>query len=484
MDNYSRKGNTGIYRELLPIILCGGTGSRLWPVSRELHPKPFIRLADKQSLFQKAFIRGASLPNVQEAIIVTNKEFLFKIIEESAEVNQAGIAPTYIIEPFGRNTAAAIASAVLQTIKAHSPETMMLVLAADHLILDSYAFQAAVFSAMELAQKNKIVTFGIIPTHPKTEYGYIEAEANEVLRFVEKPVLKEAEQYLASGRYLWNSGMFLFSARTMLEALETHCPEILASVQSCFSHSQYINNQNIVGLELDEKSFALVPDDSIDYAVMEKSRNIAVVPCQIGWSDVGSWSAIDELFTPDLMGNRHEGDVLLHDVANCSIKGSERLIGAVGVDNLLIIDTPDALLVADKSRAQDVRHLYKQLKDRGHEAHKVHRTVYRPWGTYTILENNPRYKIKRIEVKPGSSLSLQMHHHRSEHWIVVSGMAKVVNGEQEFFVRVNESTYIPSGCMHRLENPGVLDLVMIEVQSGDYLNEDDIVRYQDNYGRV
>ncbi|MGC1183390.1 mannose-1-phosphate guanylyltransferase/mannose-6-phosphate isomerase [Legionella sp.] len=469
---------------LIPIILCGGAGSRLWPVSRELHPKPFIRLADGQSLFQKAFIRGALLPDVHETLIVTNKEFLFKIIEESAEINQSGIEIKYITEPFGRNTAAAIATAVLQTIQMHGENAMMLVLAADHLILDQNAFQNAVSEALVLAQDDKLVTFGISPTEPKTEYGYIETNATEVVRFVEKPVLEKAEHYVASGRFLWNSGMFLFAAGTMLRAMESHCPEILATVRTCLSHSCPIKHQSIMGLELEEKTFALVPDNSIDYAVMEKSANMAVIPCQIGWSDVGSWTSLDELIIPDLKGNRIEGDVLLHDVADCTIKSSGRLIGGVGIDNLLIIDTPDALLVADRSRAQDVKNIYNQLKAGEHAAYKLHRTVHRPWGTYTILEQNEFFKIKRIEVKPGASLSLQMHHHRSEHWIVVSGMAKVVNGEEEFFVRVNESTYIAAGRKHRLENPGVLDLVMIEVQSGDYLGEDDIVRFQDNYGRV
>ncbi|WP_133136453.1 mannose-1-phosphate guanylyltransferase/mannose-6-phosphate isomerase [Legionella rowbothamii] len=471
--------------QLIPIILCGGAGSRLWPVSRELHPKPFMRLADGQSLFQKAFIRGASLPNVREAMIVTNKEFLFKMIEESSEVNANHIETSYIMEPFGRNTAAAIASAVLNTINLHGEQAMMLVLAADHLILNQDAFQAAVNDALELAINDKLVTFGISPTEPKTEYGYIEAEANQVVRFVEKPALDKAQEYLISGRFLWNSGMFLFSAGSMLHALEEHCPEILHAVRACFAKSHWVHHQNVVGLELDEETFAQVPDNSIDYAVMEKAENIAVVPCQIGWSDVGSWTSIDELIEPDAQGNRLEGDgeVFLHEVTNCDIRSNNRLVGAVGLDNLLIVDTPDALLVADKSRAQDVKHIYTQLKACGHEAYKLHRTVYRPWGTYTILEQSERFKIKRIEVKPGASLSLQMHHHRSEHWIVVSGMAKVVNGEEEFFVRVNESTYIPAGCKHRLENPGVLDLVMIEVQSGDYLGEDDIVRFQDNYGR-
>lgn len=470
--------------KLIPIILCGGVGSRLWPVSRELHPKPFIRLSDGQSLFQKAYIRGATLPHIKDILVVTNKGFLFKIIEEVSEIKQQDISTTYITEPFGRNTTAAIASAMLQIIKSHGEDALMLVLAADHLISDQDAFQSAVSEATQLAQLNKLVTFGISPTEPKTEYGYIETDVNQVLRFVEKPALEVAEQYLASGRFLWNSGMFLFSAGNMLKAMQTHCPDILDAVTYCFNHSQTLTHQHGVELELEERSFALVPDNSIDYAIMEKSENIAVVPCQIGWSDLGSWTSIDELTQPDLTGNRIEGEALLHDVKNCHIKSQHRLVGAVGVEDLLIIDTSDALLVANKSRAQDVKHIYAQLKERGHEAHKLHRTVHRPWGTYTILEQGDRFKIKRIEVKPGASLSLQMHHHRSEHWIVVSGMAKVTKGEEEFFVRINESTYIPAGCKHRLENPGVLNLVMIEVQNGDYLGEDDIIRFQDNYGRA
>ncbi|WP_028389400.1 mannose-1-phosphate guanylyltransferase/mannose-6-phosphate isomerase [Legionella fairfieldensis] len=468
---------------LTVIILCGGAGSRLWPVSREQHPKPFIRLADGQSLLQKAFLRGISLPDVQETMIVTNREFFFKIEEEISEVNPNNKKVSFIIEPFGRNTAAAIASAVLQTIKTHGDNTMMLILAADHLISNQNAFQQAVTEAIKLAQSQKLVTFGISPESPHTGYGYIEAEGNQVLRFVEKPALEKAKDYVASGRFLWNSGMFLFSAGTMLQEMEAHCPDILTAVQTCFQQSQALKNEH-PGLELDSRTFALVPENSIDYTVMEKSSQVAVVPCQIGWSDIGSWNALDELIESDAKGNRVEGEILLHDVANCYIKSDSRLVGAVGLDNLLIIDTADALLVADKSRAQDVKYIYTQLKEQGHEAHKLHRTVYRPWGTFTILEDNQRYKIKRIEVKPGASLSLQMHHHRSEHWIVVSGMAKVVNGDEAFYVRTNESTYIPAGCKHRLENPGVLPLIMIEVQSGDYLGEDDIVRFEDNYGRL
>jgi len=470
--------------KLIPTILCGGAGSRLWPVSRELHPKPFIRLADGQSLLQKAFIRGAVLPQAEEVLTVTNRELFFKTKDEYREVNEAGIKTSYILEPFGRNTAAAIAAAAMHVSKTHGDDAMLLVLAADHLISDQQAFADAVAQATTLAQQGKLVTFGIQPNAPETGYGYIEAEGNEVRRFVEKPSQEIALEYVASGRFLWNSGMFLFQAGAMLKAMQQHCPDILSATQRCLDASRKAEGKDLIELELDATCFAQVPDNSIDYAVMERSAQIAVVPCSIGWSDIGSWSALGDLVEPDAQGNRIQGEALLHDVSNCYIQSSQRMIGAVGIENLIIVDTPDALLVADKSRSQEVKYLYKELQAQGHEAHKHHLTVHRPWGTYTVLEEDPAYKIKRIEVKPGASLSLQMHHHRSEHWIVVSGMAKVVNGDKELFIRTNESTYIPAGHMHRLENPGVLDLVMIEVQSGQYLGEDDIVRFQDVYGRV
>ncbi|WP_024815722.1 mannose-1-phosphate guanylyltransferase/mannose-6-phosphate isomerase [Acidovorax sp. JHL-3] len=470
--------------KLIPAILCGGAGSRLWPVSRELHPKPFIRLADGQSLLQKAFLRGATLPGVTEVLTVTNRELFFKTQDEFREVNKAQLATSFILEPFGRNTAAAIAAAALHAVKAHGEDAVLLVLAADHLIADQEAFANAVAQAAVLAQQGKLVTFGIQPDAPETGYGYIEAEGNQVLRFVEKPSLEKAREYLDSGRFLWNSGMFCFQAGTMLKAMQQHCPDILAATQLCMAQSRRAEGKDLVELELDSASFAQVPDNSIDYAVMEQSDQVAVVPCTIGWSDIGSWTALGDLSVADSDGNRIDGEALLHDVSNCYIQSNNRVIGAVGVDNLIIVDTPDALLVADKARAQDVKHLYKTLKTNGHDAHKHHLTVHRPWGTYTVLEEDPSFKIKRIEVKPGASLSLQMHHHRSEHWIVVSGMARVVNGENELFVNTNESTYIPAGHKHRLENPGILNLVMIEVQSGQYLGEDDIVRFQDVYGRV
>lgn len=470
--------------QLIPVILCGGAGSRLWPVSRELHPKPFIRLEDGQSLLQKAFLRGAALPGVQEILTVTNRDLFFKTEDAYREVNQAGLATSYILEPVGRNTTAAIAAAALRVSELHGADALMLVLAADHLICDQEAFAGAVEAAAALAERGSLVTFGIQPDSPETGYGYIEAEGSTVVRFVEKPSLETAQAYVESGRFLWNSGMFCFKAGAILGAMEQLCPEILAATVACVGQSRGSAGTAFSQLNLDPDSFGLIPDKSIDYSVMEKSSQVAVVPCNIGWSDIGSWAALGDLTPPDAQGNRVEGEAVLHDVSDCYILSNKRVVGAVGISNLIIVDTPDALLVADKSKAQDVKHLYATLKAQGHEAHKHHLTMHRPWGTYTVLEEDPSYKIKRIEVKPGASLSLQMHHHRSEHWIVVSGMAKVVNGERELFVGTNESTYIPAGHKHRLENPGLLTLVMVEVQSGQYLGEDDIVRFEDIYGRA
>ncbi len=468
---------------LIPVILCGGAGSRLWPVSREMHPKPFIRLGDGQSLLQKAFMRGAQLRDVSEILTVTNRELFFKTEDEYREVNSSRLPTSFLLEPFGRNTAAAVAAAALH-VAARQSDALLLVLPADHLIADQPAFAKAVGEARQLAEQGSLVTFGIQPDAPETGYGYIEADGNRALRFVEKPDAATAASYLETGRFYWNSGMFCFKASTMLEEMRQHCAVVLEAVQACLAQSRCAEGKGFTQCELAPELFEKVPEDSIDYAVMEKSDRVAVVPCDIGWSDIGSWSALGDLSAPDAQGNRVEGEALLHDVENCYIRSDERLVGAVGVRDLVIVDTPDALLVADKARAQDVKHLYSQLKASGHEVHKLHRTVHRPWGDYTVLEEGDRYKIKRIVVKPGASLSLQMHHHRSEHWIVVQGMAKVVNGEKDVFVAANESTYIPAGHRHRVSNPGVLPLVMIEVQSGDYVGEDDIVRFEDIYGRA
>ena len=469
---------------LIPTILCGGAGSRLWPVSRELHPKPFIRLADGESLLQKAFLRGARLEGAREILTITNQELYFKTRDEFREVNAQGLSTSYVLEPVARGTAAAVAAAALQAAATQGDDAVMLVLPADHLIADQAAFARAVARAAELAASGRIVTFGIQPTGPNTGYGYIETDGERVVRFVEKPSLEVAREYVASGRFRWNSGMFCFTPATILAEMKRHCPDILEGVRACVERSRQASGGGVAQLELDRASFATVRDTSIDYAVMEKSGLMSVVSCDIGWSDMGSWSEMGELTKADDAGNRVEGEAVLHEVTGCYVRGEKRLVGAVGVANLVIIDTADALLVADRSRAQDVKHLYARLKALDHEAHKLHRTVHRPWGTYTVLEEGPGFKIKRIEVNPGASLSLQMHHHRSEHWVVVSGTARVVNGEREMSVATNESTFIPAGNKHRLENATDAPLVMIEVQSGPYLGEDDIVRFDDIYGRA
>jgi mannose-1-phosphate guanylyltransferase len=470
--------------QLVPVILSGGAGTRLWPVSRELHPKPFIRLADGLSLLQKSFLRAKGLPGAVEVLTVTNRDLFFKTADEYRETGPIPLPLGFILEPEGRNTAPAIAAAALTIHKNYGPKAVMLFLTADHLIADVPAFTQAVQTAVKLAETGKVVTFGINPEAPETGYGYIEADGNIVRRFVEKPDLQTAESYIASGKYLWNSGMFCMTAETALSELKLYAPEVLDAVSKTLDVSRRVDGTDQYQIDLDPKSFALAESISIDYALMEKTKHAAVVSCSIGWSDIGSWNALADLVPPDADGNRIKGEAYLHDVKGCYIQAEDRLIAAVGVENLIVIDTPDALLIVDKNRAQDVKQIVGQLKKIGHEAYRLHRTVHRPWGTYTVLEEGANFKMKRIVVKPGASLSLQMHHHRSEHWIVVDGMAKVVNGERDLLIATNESTFIPAGHKHRLENPGKIDLVLIEVQSGSYLGEDDIVRFEDHYGRV
>jgi mannose-1-phosphate guanylyltransferase len=470
--------------KLVPVILSGGAGTRLWPVSRELHPKPFIRLVDGQSLLQKSFLRAKALPDVVEVLTVTNRDLFFKTADEYRETGLIPMPLGFILEPQGRNTAPAIAAAALTIFKQYGPAAVMLFLTADHLIADFVAFSQAVSTAIKLAEQGKVTTFGITPEAPETGYGYIEANGHDVSRFVEKPDLTTAQSYVDSGKYLWNSGMFCMTAQTAMTELGQYAPEVLKAVDDSLKVSRRVEGSGQYQIELDAKTFAQAESISIDYALMEKTQHAAVVACSIGWSDIGSWNALGDLITPDEDGNSIKAEAFMHDVKNCYIQGEGRIIAAVGVENLIIIDTPDALLVVDKSRSQDVKQIVGQLKKIDHEAYKLHRTVHRPWGTYTVLEEGEHFKMKRIVVKPGASLSLQMHYHRSEHWIVVDGMAKVVNGDQDLLIATNESTYIPAGHKHRLENPGKVDLVMIEVQSGSYLGEDDIVRFEDNYGRV
>jgi len=476
---------------LIPVILSGGAGTRLWPVSREAHPKPFIRLPDGQSLLQKTFLRAVGLPGVTEVLTVTNRNYYFMTRDEF-QACHAGASLTFLLEPCARNTAPAITLAALAVAAKWGGNAALLVLPADHLIADLDAFAAAVSHATALAATGQLVTFGIKPTAPETGFGYIEvgephaagaAHGCKVRRFVEKPDAATAAAYLAQGNFYWNSGMFCFQSGTYLDTLAATAPHILRAAHHCWEVSRV--REHALGLiDFETESFAAQPDISIDYALMEKAPNVGVVPCDPGWSDIGSWNALGELVPADDAGNRTLGDAMLIGTRDTFVQSEHHLVAAVGVSDLIIVDTEDAVLVAHKNATQDVRQVVQQLKHKGHEAYRLHRTVSRPWGTYTVIEEGLRFKIKRIEVKPGASLSLQMHHHRSEHWIVVSGMAKVTKGERETYVNTNESTFIPAGHRHRLENPGLLDLVMIEVQSGEYLGEDDIVRFEDAYGRV
>lgn len=468
-------------QSMISVVLSGGAGTRLWPASRESHPKPFMKMADGESLIEKTYARAKALGS--EVLTVTNRDYYFMSRDEKDRV---GVAGSFLLEPFGRNTAPAIALAAKYVEATQGSDAVMLVLAADHLIADQAEFASAVANASKLAADGYLVTFGIVPTSPETGFGYIEqgealGSGNKVARFVEKPALVTAQGYVASGKYLWNSGMFCFKAGIFLEELGKTAPEVASAVDACWQSMQPLSNSNMA--EIPAEYFKNVPDISIDYAVMEKSDRVAVVPGDFGWNDIGSWNAIRDLVQPDAVDNRALGEAIFVDTQNTFVQSEGRLVATVGISDLMIIDTPDALLVAHQDKAQDVKKVVGQLKKDGHEAFRLHRTVTRPWGTYTVLEESPGYKIKRIQVKPGASLSLQMHRHRSEHWVVVNGTAKITNGENEILVQANESTYIPAGQKHRLENPGIIPCVMIEVQCGSYLGEDDIIRFDDKYGR-
>ena len=475
---------------LIPCIVAGGAGTRLWPVSREARPKPFMRLPDGESLLQKTFLRASRLRGVNRVLTVTNRELVFGTQDDYRAVNAGQLPLDFLLEPCGRNTAPAIAVAALHAQREYGDEVQLLILPADHLIGDETAFAAAVAQARTLAAAGYLVTFGIQPTHAETGYGYIEAgEAlaqggQRAQRFVEKPDAATAQQYVDGGRHLWNAGMFCLQVDTLLAELARCAPDVLDTARVSLESASAMRGSDCVQCELSGETFSLTPDISIDYALMERSDKVAVVPCDLGWSDIGSWHAMRGLSATDEAGNQVNGEAILHEVSNCFIDSRDRLVGAVGVHDLIVVDTPDALLIADARRSQDVKHIALELKRRGHEAYRLHRTVNRPWGTYSVIEEGSNFKIKRIVVRSGASLSLQMHHHRSEHWIVVKGMARVVNGERDFLLDTNQSTFIPAGHSHRLSNPGIIDLVMIEVQSGEYLGEDDIVRFDDIYGRV
>lgn len=470
---------------ILPIILCGGSGSRLWPLSREQNPKPFIRLKDGLSLIQHAYEKALLVGTANQIITVANKDLFFRAKSDFDELEfENNCENDYILEPEGRNTAPAIAMAAIHAQKKYGDNVCILVLAADHLIEGDEAFISAIQQATQLASQDKLVTFGIKPTKPETGYGYIQYEANSVKKFVEKPDLQTAQAYVDSQQFLWNSGMFCFKPSTFLAELQQYRPEMFTSAQQAYQQANQEIFEEAEQINLVAETFGQLPDESVDYAVMENSKKVAVVPCDFSWNDVGSWDSLADAMTKSQENNVVIGETLLKDVNNSMIFSKERLIAGIGFEDLIVIDTDDAILIVNRSQSQDVKKIYNELKAQDHDAYKIHTTAHRPWGTYTILDEANGYKVKRIVVYPGAKLSLQHHHHRSEHWIVVAGKAEVVNGEQTLQLSANQSTYIKQGDIHRLINVGEENLVLIEVQCGDYLGEDDIVRHQDDYART
>jgi mannose-1-phosphate guanylyltransferase/mannose-6-phosphate isomerase len=466
---------------ILPVIMAGGSGTRLWPLSRQLYPKQFLPLVSEQTMLQETCGRLSGIEH-QPPLFICGEDHRFTVAEQ---LRQGGFEFSRIVlEPEGRNTAPAVALAALQAVQ--DEDVVLLVLAADHVIRYQQAFEVAVTTALPLAQQGKLVTFGIVPQSPETGYGYIKTGsmlnnslAMKVDEFVEKPDLETAKRYVSTGSYLWNRGMFMFKASEYLSELVAQRPDILQSCTKAMAQA----SADIDFIRPDAKVFRECPEESIDYAVMEKTQGAVVVPIDCGWSDVGSWSALWEVSSKDDNGNTLKGDVVALDTAGCFIQGDRKLIATIGLQDIVIVESDDAIMVADKGRVQDVKSIVAQLKAQGRSEVSLHRKVYRPWGSYDAIDSGGRFQVKRIEVKPGGKLSLQMHHHRAEHWIVVSGTAKVTKGDQDFILSENESTYIPIGETHRLENPGSITLEMIEVQSGSYLGEDDIVRMDDSYGR-
>lgn len=468
---------------LIPLILSGGSGTRLWPISRKNLPKQFLSLAGDGTMFQQTVARALRLPLSKAPIVVASADHRFLAADQLLESGVAGA--TIILEPVARNTAPAIALGALQAL-ANGGDPLLLVLPADHLIGDDDNFADAVRQALPVAEAGWLVTFGVRPDRPETGFGYIKHAENigpgafRVEQFVEKPDLATAEAYLAKGGYDWNSGMFLFKASRYLEELRRQAPDMLQAVESAFATAK----SDLDFVRVDEEAFARVPDNSIDYAVMEKCERAAVVPVNCAWSDIGSWPALLLAGNKDANGNLLEGDTIAIATKNTLVRSHDRhLVATVGVDGLIVITTPDATLVAHRDAAQDVKKVVDELKAKGRTEHSLHRVVHRPWGNYDSLETGERFQVKRIMVKPGAALSLQKHHHRAEHWIVVSGTAEVTCDERVFLLGENQSTYIPLGSVHRLRNPGKVPLEIIEVQSGSYLGEDDIIRFEDVYGR-
>ena len=471
---------------MIPVILSGGSGSRLWPLSRASYPKQFLPLASENTMLCETIERLHGLDELAEPIVVCNEEHRFLVAEQLREMQQ--IPHSIILEPEGRNTAPAVAIAALAALE-QDKDALLLVLPADHVIENIPVFHESLLVAGDAARQGKLVTFGVVPTTPETGYGYIKAseryEVSQPCRglavehFVEKPDLATATSYLDSGDYFWNSGMFMFKASSYLDELEQHAPEMLSLCRKAYSSAA--RDMDFVRLERD--AFMSIKGDSIDYAVMEKTVQAVVVPLDAGWNDIGSWSALSEISEQDEQANVVSGDVLIEDSQNCYVRSEHRLVAAVGIKDHVIVETADAVLVASREKAQDVKRIVERLKLEERSERLHHRRVFRPWGSYESIDEGERFLVKRIIVNPGASLSLQMHEHRAEHWVVVTGTAKVTRGNEILELHEDESTYIPIGTKHRLENLTELPLEIIEVQTGGYLGEDDIVRFDDIYGR-
>jgi len=469
--------------EIIPVILSGGSGLRLWPLSRKNHPKQYLPLIGDETMMQKTLLRLKGLDNLANPIIICNADHRFLVAEQCQQINIKD--PTILLEPIARNTAPAIAAAALESLKL-SDDAVLLVLSADHLIQDVKAFHQAINIAKKHACDGKLITFGVLPTDAKTGYGYIQSSIDEndsafrVEKFVEKPDLKTAQLYLEQGNYLWNSGMFMFKAKTLLDELNIYSPDIIKAAKSSVDNA----TKDLDFIRLEKKAFAASPNDSIDYSLMEKSNNVFVVPLDAGWDDIGSWSALFDIGIKDKNGNVIHGDVITQDTSNTYINAKHHLVVTIGVDKLIVVDTPDATFISTQDKVQDVKSIVALLQSKNREESSNNLKVYRPWGWYDTIQMGLYFQVKKLHVNPGAKLSLQMHLKRSEHWVVVTGTATVINGEDILTLNKGDSTYIPIATKHGLENKTSKLLEIIEVQSGTYLGEDDIERFEDIYGRI